>query len=40
MSKTQICQDCDDMTDRVTYDSNDQGFQVMSDDRRKHIAEK
>lgn len=32
--KLQICQDCDDddMKEWVTCDSNDQGFQIMSDD--------
>ncbi|KAL3283159.1 hypothetical protein HHI36_006311 [Cryptolaemus montrouzieri] len=34
MLKLQICQDCDDddMKEWVTCDSNDQGFQIMSDD--------
>ncbi|KAL3288118.1 hypothetical protein HHI36_002567 [Cryptolaemus montrouzieri] len=33
MAKLQICQDCDDddMKEWVTCDSNDQGFQIMSD---------
>lgn len=34
MLKIQICKDCDDgdMKEWVTCDSNDQGFQIMSDD--------
>ncbi|KAL3271328.1 hypothetical protein HHI36_021816 [Cryptolaemus montrouzieri] len=33
MAKLQICQDCDDdMTEWVTFDSIDQGFQIISDD--------
>lgn len=34
ISKIQICQDCDDddVKEWVTGDSNDQGFQIMSDD--------
>ncbi|CAG4934403.1 unnamed protein product [Parnassius apollo] len=34
MLKIQICQDCDedDMKEWITCDSNDQGFQIMSDD--------
>lgn len=34
ISQIQICQDCDDddMKEWVTCDSNDQGFQIMSDD--------
>ncbi|KAL3275228.1 hypothetical protein HHI36_019997 [Cryptolaemus montrouzieri] len=35
MSKLQICQDCDDdddMKEWVTYDSNDKGFPIMSDE--------
>ncbi|CAG5039769.1 unnamed protein product [Parnassius apollo] len=34
MLKIQICQDCDedDMKERITCNSNDQGFQIMSDD--------
>ncbi|KAL3278328.1 hypothetical protein HHI36_013659 [Cryptolaemus montrouzieri] len=41
MSKLQICQDCDDddMKERVTSDSNDQGFQIMSEEIVENILQ-